>query len=164
MAKLQKIILGFDPGLADTGYGVIIKDNNKLKYIAAGSIQTSKQKDFGQRLEEIYKQANQIIKKYKPDVIAVEKLYFARNVTTALNVGQCRGVVLLSIQQNKKDLLEFTPLQIKQAVAASGSANKLQVGRMVKAILNLKSIPKPDDAADALAVAICASFHNKKLV
>jgi crossover junction endodeoxyribonuclease RuvC len=164
MAKAQKIILGFDPGLADTGFGVVSKIDNKLKYITAGSIQTAKQKDFGQRLEEIYIQADKLIKKYNPDVIAVEKLFFARNVTTALDVGQCRGVVLLAIQQNKKDLLEFTPPQIKQAVAATGSANKLQVGRMVKAILNLKSIPQPDDAADALAVAICASFHNKKLV
>ncbi len=164
MAKRRQIILGFDPGLADTGYGLISKEGNKLEYIIAGSIQTDKNTDFSDRLEEIYKQTNKIIKKYNPDIIAVEKLFFARNVTTALNVGQCRGVVLLAIQQNKKDLLEFTPLQIKQAVAASGSANKLQVGRMVKAILNLKSIPQPDDAADALAISICASFYNKKLV
>ena len=164
MTNTKQIILGFDPGLADTGYGVISKEDNKLEYIVAGSIQTPKNTDFGDRLEEIYNQANKIIKKYNPDLIAVEKLFFARNVTTALNVGQCRGVVLLAIQQNKKDLLEFTPLQIKQAVAATGSAGKLQVGRMVKAILNLKSIPQPDDAADDLAIAICASFYNKKLV
>lgn len=163
MTKHDKIILGFDPGFADTGWGVVHKANNALKYIACGSIQTAKQKDFLARLEIIYKEADKLIKKYKPDVIAVEKLYFAKNAKTALDVGQARGVLLLAIMKNKTDILEFTPLQIKQAVCANGQASKKQVGLMVKTILNLRAVPKPDDAADGLAAAITASFFNKQL-
>ncbi|MCD4761309.1 crossover junction endodeoxyribonuclease RuvC [bacterium] len=160
----DKIILGFDPGFADTGFGVILKSGNRLKFIDTGSIQTSKQDSFPRRLEYTYKQVDKLIKKYKPDVIGVEKLYFAKNAKTALDVGQARGVLLLAIYQNKKEMLEFTPTQIKQAVCGSGNAAKRQVGLMVKTILNLKTVPQPDDAADALAVAITASFFNKRLV
>lgn len=163
MNKSDKIILGFDPGLADTGFGIIRKSSQGLEFILAGSIKTKKTLDFGQRLESIYTEADKLIAEYKPDLIAVEKLFFARNVTTAIDVGQARGVVLLACQKNKKKFLEFTPLQIKQAVATSGRANKQQVGLMVKSILKLNSVPKPDDAADALAVAITASFFNKNL-
>ncbi|MBT4209647.1 MAG: crossover junction endodeoxyribonuclease RuvC [Candidatus Komeilibacteria bacterium] len=164
MSKSNKIILGLDPGFADTGWGVIDKDGASIKFVATGSIQTSKEEEFVNRLEIIYKEVDKLIKKYRPDIIAVEKLFFAKNVKTALDVGQARGVLLLSIIKNKKEFLEFTPLQIKQAVCANGHANKRQVGLMVKTILNLKAVPKPDDAADALAVAITASFFNKKLV
>lgn len=163
MSKTNKIILGFDPGFADTGWGVIDKQGNSLKFIEAGSIKTSKTKDFAKRLQILYKEADKIIKKYKPDLIAVEKLYFAKNVKTALDVGQARGVLLLSIIKNNRDFLEFTPLQIKQAVCANGQASKKQVGLMVKTILNLRNVPKPDDAADGLAIAITASFFNRKL-
>ena len=164
MSKSNKIILGLDPGFADTGWGVIDKDGASIKFVATGRIQTSKEEEFVNRLEIIYKEVDKLIKKYRPDIIAVEKLFFAKNVKTALDVGQARGVLLLSIIKNKKEFLEFTPLQIKQAVCANGHANKRQVGLMVKTILNLKAVPKPDDAADALAVAITASFFNKKLV
>jgi len=163
MLKTEKIILGFDPGFADTGFGVISKNSQGLKFVETGSIQTSKQKDFSDRLQIIYHEADKLIKKYKPDIIAVEKLYFAKNVKTALDVGQARGVLLLAIVQNKKEFFEFTPLQVKQAVCANGQASKKQVGLMVKTILGLSAIPQPDDAADALAVAISASFFNKQL-
>ena len=163
MVAKEKIILGFDPGIADTGFGVISKTGNSLKFIDTGSIQTPKTKNLSDRLEEIYIEANKLIKKYKPDLVSVEKLYFAKNAKTALDVGQARGVLMLAISQSNKGLLEFTPLQVKQAVCSNGQASKRQVGLMVKTILNLKSVPKPDDAADALAVAICASFYNKKL-
>lgn len=163
MLKNKKIILGFDPGLADTGWGVIIKDDRALQFVAAGSIKTAKEKNFLNRLQIIYQQADSIIKKYQPDIIGVEKLYFAKNVKTALDVGQARGVLLLAIMENNKEILEFTPLQIKQAVCANGQAAKKQVGLMVKTILKLKAVPEPDDAADALAAAITASFFNKNI-
>ncbi|PIR06614.1 MAG: crossover junction endodeoxyribonuclease RuvC [Candidatus Komeilibacteria bacterium CG11_big_fil_rev_8_21_14_0_20_36_20] len=164
MLSKPRIILGLDPGLADTGFGVISVVGNQLTFMDAGSIQTAKQIAFTKRLESIFLDINKIIKKYQPDLVAVEKLYFARNVTTALSVGEARGVILLAIQQNNKELLEFTPLQIKQALTTSGQASKKQVGQMVKAILKLAIIPQPDDVADALAIAITASFFNKKLV
>lgn len=164
MSQTNKIILGFDPGFADTGWGVISKDNSGIKFIEAGSIKTSKLKDFSKRLQIIYKEADQLVKKYRPDIVAVEKLYFAKNAKTALDVGQARGVLLLAIIKNDKDILEFTPLQIKQAVCANGQASKKQVGAMVKALLKLSAVPKPDDAADALAAAICAAAFNKKLL
>ena len=164
MLSKPRIILGLDPGLADTGFGVISVVGNQLTFMDAGSIQTAKQIAFTKRLESIFLDINKIIKKYQPVLVAVEKLYFARNVTTALSVGEARGVILLAIQQNNKELLEFTPLQIKQALTTSGQASKKQVGQMVKAILKLAIIPQPDDVADALAIAITASFFNKKLV
>ncbi|MBT4850184.1 crossover junction endodeoxyribonuclease RuvC [Candidatus Parcubacteria bacterium] len=164
MSIQKTTILGFDPGIADTGFGIIEKIGNKIKFVDTGSIQTSKEKDFCDRLEEIYEAVDKIIKKHKPDIVGVEKLFFAKNVKTAMDVAQARGVIMLGIKKNKIKPLEFTPMQIKQAVAASGAANKKQVGLMVKTILNLNAVPKPDDAADALAVAITSSFYNKKLV
>lgn len=163
MSNKEKIILGLDPGFADTGFGVISKNGTSIKFIDAGSIKTSKAKDFPYRIVSIYQEVNKLIAKYQPDLVAIEKLYFAKNVKTALDVGQARGVVLLAATESKQDILEFTPLQVKQAVCANGQASKKQVGLMVKTILNLKAVPKPDDAADALAIAITASFYNKKL-
>ena len=156
-------ILGLDPGLADTGFGVITKQGYSLKFIVAGSIQTSPILNFSQRVQEIYKEVSSLIKQYQPDIVSVEKLFFAKNVKTALAVGQARGVILLAIGQADRQLLEFTPLQIKQAISASGAASKRQVGLMVKSILCLSSVPQPDDAADALAVAITAAYFNKNL-
>ena len=160
----DEIILGIDPGVADTGFGVIKKNGNKLTFIEAGSIQTAKTEDLPTRLEIIYQTMQELLFKHKPDLVAVEKLYFARNVTTALDVGQARGVVILAIKKHKIDILEFTPLQIKQAVTGSGNADKRQVGLMVKAILHIAEVPKPDDAADAVAAAICGAAFNPKLV
>jgi len=150
------IILGIDPGIADTGYGLIQTDkNNKLHCLDFGSIRTKANLGLPDRLEKLAKDLDLIIKKYRPQIVAVEDLFFCRNVKTALTVGHARGVILLTIKKNKLPLLEFTPLQVKQAVSTYGRASKSQVQEMVKLILGLKTIPKPDDAADALAVAIC---------
>ncbi len=154
----SKIILGIDPGIADTGFG-IIENNNKggLKCIAYGSIKTKAGLKLERRLELLYHELDDIIKKYNPELVSIEELFFCNNAKTALIVGQARGVVMLTAQLNKKRIVEYTPLQIKQAVSTYGKANKKQVQKMVKLILNLKEIPKPDDAADALATAICGS-------
>lgn len=151
------VILGIDPGIADTGYGIIKTTNGQLKCLGYGSIKTKAKTYLPSRLEIINKELDKIIKKYTPDLISIEELFFCKNVKTALIVGQARGVMLLTAEQNKIPITEFTPLQVKQAVSAYGKASKLQVQKMVKLLLNLKDIPKPDDAADALAIAICAS-------
>ena len=160
---MRYTILGIDPGLADTGYGVIEK-NNKGKLICQefGVIKTKSKKGMGERLETINKNLRKIIKKHKPQLIAVEQLFFCKNVKTALLVGQARGVILLTARQNKIPTAEFTPLQVKQAVSSYGQAGKLQVQKMVKILLGLKELPKPDDAADALAIAICAANSGPK--
>jgi crossover junction endodeoxyribonuclease RuvC len=151
-----KIILGIDPGIADTGFGIIKIDNNKLACLGYGSIKTSAKLELADRLEIINLELVKLIKKYKPSLIAIEELFFCNNAKTALIVGQARGVVVLTAKLNKIKSVEFTPYQVKQAVSTYGHAKKDQVQIMVKLILNLKEIPKPDDAADALAIAICA--------
>ncbi len=158
----KQIILGIDPGIADTGFGVIQSANGRLVCLDYGSIKTSSKLPLADRLEIISQQVKALIKKYEPDLTAMEQLFFCKNVKTALTVGMSRGVIMLTAKQNKKHLIEFTPLQVKQAVSGYGRAEKLQVQKMVKLILNLKELPKPDDAADALAIAICAanSSHN----
>jgi crossover junction endodeoxyribonuclease RuvC len=154
--KNNKIILGIDPGIADTGFGVISEINGKLLCIEYGSIKTAAKLPLAERLEILSVELDKIIKKHKPTLIAVEQLFFCKNVKTALVVGHARGIVLLIARQNKLPLFEYTPLQIKQAVAAYGQAGKLQVQRMVKILLAMDNLPQPDDAADALAAAICA--------
>lgn len=161
LCAMSYVILGVDPGIADTGYGVIEKQKNgNLVCVDYGCIKTSAKLANPDRLEIINLELNEIIKKYKPNLISVEELFFCNNVKTALIVGQARGVIILTAKQNKIPVAEFTPLQVKQAVSTYGRAPKLQVQKMVKLILNLKEIPKPDDAADALAIAICASNNN----
>jgi len=152
---MAKIILGIDPGIADTGYGVIKSEGSKLICLAYGSIKTDSKLDLISRLEILHRALDKIIKKYQPDLAAIEQLFFNKNVRTALIVGQARGVILLTLKQNKLTIIDYTPSQVKSAVSAYGQASKLQVQKMVKLILNLKELPKPDDAADALAVAIC---------
>ena len=155
---MTKIILGIDPGIADTGFGVIkIDKDGKPICLDYGSIKTSAKADLPDRLEIINLELKKIIKKHKPELVAVEQLFFCKNVKTALVVGHARGVILLTAKQNNLPVTEFTPLQIKQAVSAYGQASKLQVQKMVMLLLGLKEIPRPDDAADALATAICAS-------
>lgn len=157
------VILGIDPGIADTGFGVIRKElSGKLTCIAYGSIKTKAKTDLPSRLEILNQQLDLILNKYQPDFVSIEELFFCKNVKTALVVGQARGVALLTIAKHKLLIYEFTPLQVKQAVSTYGKASKLQVQKMVKLLLNLKELPKPDDAADALAIAICAS--NTKLI
>ena len=157
LKKITTIILGIDPGIADTGYGLIKKQDNKLLCLAYGSIKTKAKIEMATRLTTINLELNKIIKNYQPDLIAIEQLFFCKNVKTALLVGQARGVILLTARQNNLIITEFTPLQIKQAVSGYGQADKEQVQKMVRLLLGLKNLPKPDDAADALAAAICAA-------
>lgn len=152
---MAKIILGVDPGIADTGYGVIKVEGSRLTCLDYGSIKTSAKDNLTDRLETLHKELDKIIKRHKPNSAAIEQLFFNKNVRTALIVGQARGVALLTLRQNKLTIIDYTPSQVKQAVSAYGQASKLQVQKMVKLILNLKELPRPDDAADALAVAIC---------
>jgi len=151
----KKIILGIDPGIADTGYGIIESEGNKIIPITYGSIKTSKKLSLAERLVKLEEELNQIIKKYKPVKAGVEELFFCNNAKTAFTVGQARGVILLTLIKNNLPISEFTPLQIKQGLTGYGKADKYQIQHIVKTILGLKEIPKPDDAADALAVAIC---------
>jgi crossover junction endodeoxyribonuclease RuvC len=153
---MPKIILGLDPGIADTGYGIIKDDKGKITCLGYGSIKTSPKDDLITRLNLLHQELDKIIKKYQPDLVAVEELFFSKNVKTALTVGHARGVILLTIKQNNLKLFEFKPSQVKQAVACYGAATKNQVQKMVKLLLGLKEIPHPDDAADALAIAMCA--------
>jgi len=155
MAK-AKIILGIDPGIADTGYGLVKSEGSRLACLSYGSIKTSSKNDLISRLEILHQELSKIIKTYNPDYAAVEQLFFNKNAKTALIVGQARGVALLTLKQNKLSVFEYTPSQVKSAVSAYGQASKVQVQKMVKLILNLKELPQPDDAADALAIAICA--------
>lgn len=149
------LALGIDPGTATTGYGLVRRmPDGELVSVQYGILSTPKDGTPPARLEMLYDQLHDLLKKHKPDSAAVEKLFFSRNVTTALAVGQARGVVLLSIQQAGIDVFEYTPSEVKQAVAGYGSAEKRQVQEMVRALLQLDSIPRPDDAADALAIAI----------
>jgi len=153
----RNIILGIDPGIADTGYGVIENNAGKLVCLDYGTIKTSAKLSLAERLEIISDELTKIIKKYHPELLAVEQLFFCKNVKTALIVGQARGVIIFTAKKNKIKLAEYTPLQVKQAVSTYGQASKLQVQKMVKLLLNLKELPCPDDAADALAIAICAA-------
>lgn len=151
------IILGIDPGLAIVGYGVIEYKGNKYKALDYGIITTDADLLFPQRLKNIYDDLSSLIDKYNPDDIGIEELFFNKNVKTAIKVGQARGVEILAAINKGIEIYEYTPLQIKQSVAGYGRADKKQVQEMVKLLLNLNEIPKPDDAADALAVAICHS-------
>jgi len=153
---MAKIILGLDPGLADTGYGVISVVGSKITCLTYGSIKTAAGQDLSTRLFDLQKSLDEIIKSFRPDVVGIEQLFFNKNVTSAIAVGQARGVLLLTLRQNGLVAQDFTPSQVKQAVCAYGQATKRQVQNMVKLTLKLKQIPKPDDAADALAVALAA--------
>jgi len=149
------LALGIDPGTATTGYGLVrLLPDGELVAVSFGIISTPKDAAPATRLAMLYDQLRALLQTHQPDTAAVEKLFFSRNVTTALAVGQARGVVMLALQQAGIETFEYTPKEIKNAVAGYGSAEKRQVQEMVRALLQLDSIPKPDDAADALAVAI----------
>jgi crossover junction endodeoxyribonuclease RuvC len=152
-------IIGIDPGTAILGFGVIEKKSSRLSMLDAGVIRTPSNESDSKRLKTIYDELTAIIKQNKPDVMAVEKLFFAQNVTTAMSVSQARGAVLLCGEEHNLSVFEYTPLQIKQSITGYGRADKNQIQQMVKTILKLDSVPKPDDCADALACAIThASF------
>lgn len=155
------IILGIDPGLATIGYGIIETDGRKHKLLQYGILSTSAKDMLPIRLRSVYEGVKQLIEIFHPDHIAIEELFFARNVTTALSVGAARGVALVASVQYTEKLYEYTPLQIKQAVVGYGKADKSQVQSMVKLLLGLDEIPRPDDAADALAVAITHAHSAK---
>lgn len=155
------IILGIDPGIAIVGYSIIKVDGNKLKVIDYGCIRTDAKSTFPERIKIIYDSLLKLIDKYKPDDLAIEELFFNKNVKTAILVGQARGVEILAAVNKGLEVYEYTPLQIKQAVVGFGRAEKEQVQEMVKILLNLKEKPKPDDVADALAVAICHGLSLK---
>lgn len=156
------IIVGFDPGLATLGYGVIRKDDKrKPEMVDYGVVLTPKDKNLPDRLIMIEKGVKQIIDKFRPDEIAIEELFFAKNVKTGIAVAHSRGVTLLTATKECGRIFEYTPLQIKQALTGYGRADKNQIQQMVKTFLGLKAVPKPDDAADALAVALCHAQTNK---
>jgi len=148
-------ILGIDPGTAIMGYGVVIAEGNRFTLLEYACFYTKAGVPLAQRLHHLHQNLEQLIKKHRPDHLVVEELFFNKNTTTALAVGQARGIVLLAGAQAGIPVFEYTPLQVKQAVVGYGRADKHQVQQMVKTILGLTEIPRPDDAADALAIAIC---------
>ncbi len=159
-------ILGIDPGIAIVGFGFIDKQGSKLTPVQYGCIQTEAHTPEEERLLHVYEGMVQLIEKYKPDAVALEKLFFNRNVTTAMSVGQARGVLVLAAVQKGLPVAEYTPMQVKQAIVGYGKAEKRQVQEMTRMFLKLQAIPKPDDVADALAVAICHAHSytlNSKL-
>jgi len=160
------LALGIDPGTETTGFGIVSEDDaGKLSAVRYGVIKTSKTESAGLRLQKIYQELNEIILLNRPDCVSVEKLFFQKNVTNAISVGQARGVILLAICDAGIEVAEYTPNEVKQCVTGYGAADKRQVQEMVKVLLDLEVIPQPDDAADALAIAIChiRNFRTKLL-
>lgn len=155
------IILGVDPGTATTGYGLIEEKSGKLSLIDYGVILTAPKQPLEDRLEQLYDQLSDVIDEYNPDEVAVEELFFSNNAKTAMAVGQARGVILLATKKSGILLSEYTPNQVKNGICGYGAADKKQVQKMVQMLLKLTEIPQPDDAADALAIAICHSSSRK---
>jgi len=160
------LVLGIDPGLATTGFGIIKEDDQgEISEVDHGVVRTDAGWPIAKRLANLYTEITKLILLHQPHEAAVEKLFFARNVTSGIAVGEARGVLLLALAQNQVPIYEYTPLEVKQAVTGYGNADKRQMQEMVKVHLALTSIPKPDDAADALAVALCHahSYRIKRL-
>ncbi|MEZ4180558.1 MAG: crossover junction endodeoxyribonuclease RuvC [Candidatus Doudnabacteria bacterium] len=155
------VILGIDPGTATTGFGVIEKQNNKFLILEYGVINTDKSLPQAQRLQTIYDDLSLIIDKHQPIAVGIEKLFFSNNQKTAMTVSESRGVVLLKLQQKNIKIFEYTPLQVKNILCGYGQADKKQIQTMVQQTFGLQSLPKPDDAADALAIALCAGWNLK---
>jgi len=153
------VVLGIDPGIAICGYGVI-NEKEKIEVIDYGIIETKREISKPQRLKRVFEGYLELIEKFNPDAIAVEELFFNKNAKTAITVGEARGVALLAASLKGVEIYEYTPLQIKQMVVGYGRAKKNQIQEMTRVILNLKELPKPDDAADALAVALCHLFYK----
>ena len=156
------IILGIDPGTATTGFGIIKQTKNQPGLVDFGVITTDKKLSDAERLEILAGDINQLIKKFRPDAVGIEKLFFTTNQKTVMTVSQARGAVLLICQKHKIPILEFTPLQVKSFICGYGKAEKKQVQYIVQKTFKLKSPPKPDDAADALAIALCAGHYYQK--
>ena len=153
------LILGIDPGLATLGYGLVKETGGSLNTLDYGTIETRAGIDMPKRLVRIYEGVCQLVEEFSPDAVAIEELFFNKNVKTAIIVGQARGVAIVAAAKYNIDVYEYTPLQVKQAVAGYGRAEKEQVQSMVKMLLGLREIPRPDDAADALAISVCHIHH-----
>lgn len=158
-------IIGIDPGYAIMGYGVVDMKGNRFQAVNYGAVTTEAGKEMPDRLKQLYFELMEILDTYKPDVVSIEELFFNKNTKTALMVGQARGVAILACANSGVPIYEYTPLQIKQGLVGYGRAEKCQIQQMVKTLLNLPEIPKPDDVADALAAAIChghcTGYHNR---
>lgn len=151
-------ILGIDPGTATMGWGVVRQEGNRLRYVRHGAIKTPPDWEMPRRLGRLFDGVTELVRSYRPGTVAVEELFFNTNSTTAITVGQARGVAILAAYKAGIEFSEYTPLQVKQAITSYGRADKRQVQEMVRTLLNLPEIPKPDDAADGLAIAICHAF------
>jgi len=157
-------ILGIDPGYGTTGFGIVEADRAQMKLIGCGAITTPPGADFSARLEMIYEDMRALLEKAKPDAVAIEELFFGHNVTTAIGVAQSRGVMLLAIRQAGLPVYQYKPMQIKQALVGYGNATKHQMQDMTKRLLHLEKMPKPDDAADAIAIALCHARSSTSLL
>ena len=157
-------ILGIDPGYGITGFGVIESDRGQNKLITCGAITTPAGMDFSARLEMIYEDMRRLLAEAKPDAVAIEELFFGQNVTTGIGVAQSRGVILLAIRQAGLEVTSYKPMQVKQALVGYGNATKHQMMDMTKRLLHLNAMPKPDDAADAIAIALCHARSSTSLL
>ena len=157
-------ILGIDPGYGITGFGVIESERGQSRLVTCGAITTPAGMDFSARLEIIYEDMRRLLAEVKPDAVAIEELFFGQNVTTGIGVAQSRGVILLAIRQAGLEVTSYKPMQVKQAVVGYGNATKHQVQDMTKRLLNLSAMPKPDDAADAIAIALCHARSSTSLI
>ena len=157
-------ILGIDPGYGITGFGLIEADRNQFSLLRCGVITTPAGMDFSARLEIIYEDMRELLKVARPDAVAIEELFFGQNVTTGIGVAQSRGVILLAIRQAGLEISSYKPMQVKQAVVGYGNATKHQVQDMTKRLLHLQVMPKPDDAADAIAIALCHARSSTSLI
>ena len=157
-------ILGIDPGYGITGFGLIEAQRGQFRLLRCGAITTPAGMDFSARLEIIYEDMKELLKVAQPDVVAIEELFFGQNVTTGIGVAQSRGVILLAIRQVGLEVFQYKPMQVKQAVVGYGNATKHQVQDMTKRLLGLSAMPKPDDAADAIAIALCHGRSSTSLL
>jgi len=156
------LVLGIDPGTAITGWGLVSREGGELALVDYGTVRTSRDASLPQRLQVLYRELGQVISSHQPSAVAVEKLFFNKNVRTAMTVGQARGVVLLAVAEAGLPVHEYTPLEVKQSVCGYGRASKEQIQKLVQMLLGLDSIPQPDDASDAIAIAIC-HIHSSRL-
>lgn len=157
-------ILGIDPGYGITGFGIVEAQRNSMQLLRCGAITTPPNTEFNWRLGVIYNDMQELLMMAKPDAVAIEELFFGQNVTTGIKVAQARGVILLAVQQANVPVFEYKPMQVKQAVVGYGSATKHQVMEMTKRLLHLDAVPKPDDAADAVAIALCHARSSTSLL
>ena len=156
LAAMERVVLGVDPGTATTGYGVVAeRADGEYVLLACGVVRTAAGVAMHLRLQELFHDLRNIIREFRPDEMAVEKLFFGRNVTTAISVGQARGAILLAAAEEALPVVEYTPAEVKQAISGYGNAEKRQVQEMVRQVLHLSAAPQPDDAADGVAIAVC---------